>query len=84
MALTILMGDFNERVSLCFPLRRNMRFFKQIGAPRSFTRLWTSLARDCILVDPHQRLIKTHVHKSRLARVASDHYPVVATIAPGL
>ena len=82
-ALTILMGDFNECIPLRFPFRRIMRFFKQIMALRSFPTLWPLLPLDRILVAPHQRLIETHVHKSRLARVASDHYPVVARISSG-
>ena len=79
-ALTILMGDFNEWIPLRFPFRRITRFFNQILAPRSFPTLWPLLALDRILVAPHQRLVEMHVHKSTLARVASDHYPVVATI----
>ena len=78
--LTILMGDFNEWIPLRFPFRRIMRLFMQIRAPRSFPTLFPLLALDRILVAPHQRLVEMHVHKSTLARVASDHYPVVATI----
>ncbi|WP_045222690.1 endonuclease/exonuclease/phosphatase family protein [Desulfonatronum thioautotrophicum] len=79
-ALTILMGDFNEWIPLRFPFRRIMRLFKKISAPRSFPTFWPVLALDRILVAPHQHLIEMHVHKSRLARVASDHYPVVASM----
>jgi endonuclease/exonuclease/phosphatase family metal-dependent hydrolase len=81
--LTIFMGDFNEWIPLRFPFRRIMRFFKQIKVPQSFPTRCPLLALDRILVAPHQRLIKMHVHQSRLARVASDHYPVVAKITSG-
>jgi len=78
------MGDVNECIPLRFPFRRNMRFLSRWGHRGAFQGSGPRLARDCILVDPHQQLIKTHVHKSRLAQVASDHYPVATTIAQGL
>ncbi|SDB33566.1 Metal-dependent hydrolase, endonuclease/exonuclease/phosphatase family [Desulfonatronum thiosulfatophilum] len=77
---TILMGDFNEWLPLCFPFRKIMSIFKCLHAPRSFPTYFPLLALDRILVAPAQSMIEIHVHKSRLAKITSDHYPVVATI----
>lgn len=79
-AVTILMGDFNEWLPFCFPFRKIMSIFECLHAPRSFPTCFPFLALDRILVSPQERLIELHVHKSKLARIASDHYPVVATI----
>ncbi|GAB6058006.1 endonuclease/exonuclease/phosphatase family protein [Desulfonatronum parangueonense] len=78
--MTILMGDFNEWLPWCFPFRKIMTIFKCLHAPRSFPTFFPLLALDRILVAPDQHLIEIHVHKSKLARTTSDHYPVVATI----
>jgi endonuclease/exonuclease/phosphatase family metal-dependent hydrolase len=80
--MTILMSDFNEWLPLRFPFRRIMSFFEHLRAPLSFPTFFPLLALDRILIAPGQCLIETHVHKSRLARIASDHYPVVATFRP--
>ncbi len=80
--MTMLMGDFNEWLPLRFPFRRIMSFFEHLPAPLSFPTFFPLLALDRILITPGQRLIETHVHKSRPARIASDHYPVVATFSP--
>lgn len=77
--MTILMGDFNEWLPPRFPCRKIMSFFEHLPAPLSFPTFFPLLALDRILITPSQRLIETRVHKSRLARTASDHYPVVAT-----
>ncbi len=77
---TILMGDFNEWLPLRFLFTKIMAFFKHIHAPRTFPTFFPLLALDRILVSPHHHLIEIHVHKSKTARVASDHYPVVSTI----
>ena len=76
--MTILMGDLNEWLPIRLPFRKIMANFDHLTAPPSFPTFFPFLALDRILIRPHQRVIAMHVHKSRLARIASDHYPVVA------
>ncbi|MBM9537880.1 endonuclease/exonuclease/phosphatase family protein [Desulfobulbus alkaliphilus] len=78
--MTILMGDFNEWLPIRRPFRKIMASFGHLAAPLTFPTFFPFLALDRILIKPHQRVMATHVHKSRLARVASDHYPVVAAL----
>jgi endonuclease/exonuclease/phosphatase family metal-dependent hydrolase len=78
--MTILMGDFNEWSPLRFPFRKIEAFFDHLPAPASFPTFFPLVALDRILITSGQHLSETHVHKSRLARFASDHYPVVAAV----
>jgi endonuclease/exonuclease/phosphatase family metal-dependent hydrolase len=80
--MTILMGDFNEWLPLRFLFRKIMTYFDQLAAPLSFPTFFPLLALDRMLIKPHDHLLHLHVHKSRLARKASDHYPVVAGLLP--
>jgi len=78
--IVVLMGDFNE----WNPLGRNARwlrsFFGGGPAPCTFPSWRTLLALDRILVYPKGVQAKIRVCKSKLARAASDHLPVVARI----
>jgi endonuclease/exonuclease/phosphatase family metal-dependent hydrolase len=78
--LTVVLGDFN-----IFGLER--RLLRRAGAPARLPRLRTFPARrplmslDRIWSVPNGRLVQTHVHRTPLARTASDHLPIVADIA---
>lgn len=80
-AFTVVMGDFNvfgaERATL-----------RQIGAPERLPKLRTFPARyplislDRIWTMPNAGLVRQHVHRTALSRVASDHLPMVAEVTP--
>jgi endonuclease/exonuclease/phosphatase family metal-dependent hydrolase len=75
----ILMGDFNEWLFWGRPRRWLQRHFRQIQSPATFPSRWPILGLDHILADPPERLGTKKVFKSALARVASDHLPLVAS-----
>jgi endonuclease/exonuclease/phosphatase family metal-dependent hydrolase len=78
--LTVLMGDINE----WFPLSPLiLEFHRRFGKPPTlltFPSHWPCLALDRIWVRPGRALQKLSTHKSLMARIASDHLPLVAHI----
>ncbi|NQE50695.1 endonuclease/exonuclease/phosphatase family protein [Herbaspirillum rubrisubalbicans] len=79
-APVILMGDVNEWFMWGRALRWLVSHFEAAPAPRTFPSRWPLFALDRIWISPRQRLLQVHVHRSPLARVASDHLPLVAHI----
>lgn len=79
--MTILLGDFNEWLPLRFPFRKVACFFRRLSAPASFPTFFPLFALDRILISPGRQAVDLRVHKSSLARKASDHYPVVAALS---
>jgi len=75
----VLMGDFNEWLFWGRPLRWLHRHFGRFHSPASFPARWPLLRLDHILSDPPERLFSRRVYRSRLAREASDHLPLLAT-----
>ncbi len=77
---TIVLGDFNI-------FGRERKVLTHLGAPPMLARLRTFPARRPILAldrawtIPNDRLIATRVHRTPLARQASDHLPLVAEVA---
>ena len=77
---SIILGDFNA------PGRWELRRAGLGGgrtmafAPRSFPANVPILALDRIWARPDALLRSTHAHRSSLARLASDHLPVVASL----
>ena len=80
--LTILLGDFNEWLPGGRPLRALRQRFGHAGSPRTFPAWRPLLALDRVWVQPKKAFGGMRAHDTRLARVASDHLPVVATIHP--
>lgn len=76
----ILMGDINEWLPRGRPLRWLHREFGEPPAPRSFPARWPLLALDRIWVRPREALLSVEVHRSAVARTASDHLPIVANV----
>lgn len=76
----VLLGDLNEWFLWGRPLRRLHRHFKRTPAPATFPARMPLLALDRIWTHPRSLLRSLEVHKSRTARVASDHLPLVATL----
>ncbi|TJZ74074.1 endonuclease/exonuclease/phosphatase family protein [Chitiniphilus eburneus] len=77
----LLLGDLNEWFMWGRPLRWLTTRFEKTPAPRTFPSLKPIFSLDRIWIHPRQRLVKVWAHRSRLARVASDHLPLVAHIA---
>jgi endonuclease/exonuclease/phosphatase family metal-dependent hydrolase len=75
----ILMGDFNEWLIWGRPRRWLQRHFHRLRSPATFPSRWPIFGLDHILADPPERLGSRWVYKRGLARIASDHLPLLAT-----
>ena len=76
----ILMGDVNEWFVWGRPLRDLISHFQAVPAPATFPANCPMFALDRIWIRPRHRLVRVRVHRSRLARIASDHLPLLAYI----
>jgi endonuclease/exonuclease/phosphatase family metal-dependent hydrolase len=76
----VLAGDFNEWWPWGRPLRWLSRALGCAAAPRSYPAKLPMLPLDRVWVRPERLLQDVSPHRSRLARIASDHLPVVATV----
>ncbi len=76
----ILLGDINEWFVWGRPLRWLVSHFESVPAPRTFPSRWPLFALDRIWIRPRHRLVHVDVHATPLARVASDHLPLIAHI----
>ena len=76
----VLLGDINEWFMWGRSLRMLKSHFQKAPSPATFPSRWPLLALDRIWIRPRQRLVRVRVHASGLARVASDHLPLVAHI----
>jgi len=77
---TVLLGDVNEWFPRGRVLQSLQAHFGKSHSRPTFPSLLPSLALDRIWAAPERILREVHVHGSRLARVASDHLPLVASI----
>jgi endonuclease/exonuclease/phosphatase family metal-dependent hydrolase len=78
---TILLGDLNEWRPVASSLGRLLRRFHPAPAPASFPARYPLLSLDRILAGGGLRPTAITVHRSRLARIASDHLPVRAALS---
>ena len=76
----VLVGDLNEWFLWGRPLRRLHRYFKATPAPATFPSRLPVFALDRVWTHPRSMLREIVAHSSPLARVASDHLPLVATL----
>lgn len=76
----VLMGDLNEWFLWGRPLRRLHRYFERTPALRTFPAHRPVFALDRLWTHPGSILQGLQVHASALAREASDHLPLVATL----
>ncbi|HEY9396162.1 MAG TPA: endonuclease/exonuclease/phosphatase family protein [Burkholderiales bacterium] len=79
---TVLIGDLNEWFLWGRPLRWLHAYFKETPSPRTFPSGKPLFALDRIWVRPRALLRDVRVHDSRLARIASDHLPLVGVVNP--
>lgn len=80
---TVLLGDLNEWWLRRQSLRWLHEHFGEAPACPTFPSRWPLFALDRVWVAPAVALREVRVHKSRLARRASDHLPLVATLEIG-
>jgi endonuclease/exonuclease/phosphatase family metal-dependent hydrolase len=79
----VVLGDMNEWVrgaGALLPLHRRLG---RTPGPRTFPAPFPLFSLDRIWVAPRWRLRRLWVHKSRLARTASDHLPLLAELDLG-
>ena len=79
---TVLMGDFNEWLSVEGPRLKHLseRFASRLAGP-SFPSWFPVFSLDRIYALPAPDRAEAEVHRSRTARTASDHFPVMASLA---
>jgi len=77
----IVLGDINEWLPLSRPLRWLHGLLGKPPWQRSFPVWAPMFALDRVWVRPRGSLIEFGVHRSPLARRASDHYPVKAIVS---
>lgn len=78
---TVLTGDVNEWYLWGRPLRWLHKHFKATPAPATFPAWRPVLSLDRLWTEPANLLAGLRVHRSALARAASDHLPLVAKLA---
>jgi endonuclease/exonuclease/phosphatase family metal-dependent hydrolase len=78
----IVLGDINEWLPLSRPLRWLHELLGKPPCERSFPVWAPMFALDRVWVRPRAALVDFKVHRSALARKASDHFPVKAVVAP--
>ena len=77
---TVLMGDFNEWLLWGRPLRRLRRVFPPLPAPATFPARRPIFSLDRIWLSTGREGLALEVPRTRAAREASDHLPLVARI----
>lgn len=82
-AFTVLMGDLNEWFLWGRPVRFLRRYFGPSPAPATWPARFPLFALDRIWVEPPQRLLGVKAIDTPIARMASDHLPLVAELASG-
>nr|WP_155301149.1 endonuclease/exonuclease/phosphatase family protein [Cupriavidus necator] len=75
---TILLGDVNEWFLWGRPLRWLHAYFEHTPHTATFPSRMPVFALDRIWVSPRAHLVSVASHRSPLARVASDHLPLLA------
>lgn len=80
-AVSVLMGDFNEWFASSAALRRLHRLFGQPTSVSTFPSVLPLMSLDRIWIRPTGALRGLRAQRSLLARLASDHLPVVADLA---
>ena len=78
----VLLGDFNQWFPWWGSLRPLHRWFHTAPYRRTFPARWPLFPLDRIFVNPWPRLERLEVHRSPLARLASDHLPLCADLHP--
>lgn len=78
--ITLLMGDMNEWFLWGRPLRFIHNYFGYCQAIATYPSKLPVFSLDRIWCHPAEHIISRNVHKSRLAKEASDHLPLVGIL----
>lgn len=78
--ITVLLGDLNMWHRWDRNLRRLHRAFDPQPAPATYPSRLPLLSLDRLWIRPRNKLLAVDAHRSGLARLASDHLPLVADI----
>jgi endonuclease/exonuclease/phosphatase family metal-dependent hydrolase len=78
----VVVGDINEWLPLGRPLRWLHGLLGKPPRMRTFPVYAPMFALDRVWVRPRGSLLQFSVHRSKLSRYASDHFPVKALVAP--
>lgn len=76
----VILSDFNEWLPWRKPLRWMHALLGRQPVLNTFPAAWPFIALDRIWVAPRENLTSIEVHRSELARVASDHLPLRAVV----
>ena len=76
----VLLGDLNEWFLWGRPVRWLHRMFDRTPAPPTFPARKPRLALDRLWVTPGSALERVYVHDSDLARITSDHLPLIGEL----
>jgi endonuclease/exonuclease/phosphatase family metal-dependent hydrolase len=79
-ALTLVIGDINEWRPRGFALYRLNSHLGKAPSPRTFPSFFPVFALDRIWVKPRAALLQIKTARNGVARTASDHLPVLATV----
>ena len=79
----VLLGDTNDWFPLSRTIQSLQRFFGKTPAKPTFPAWFPLLPLDRIWVQPRGALETVRVHKSPLAKIASDHLPIRVSVALG-
>ena len=79
-ALTLVIGDINEWRPRGFALYSLNSHLGKAPSPRTFPSFFPVFALDRIWVKPRGALVQVKIASNGLARTASDHLPVLATV----
>jgi endonuclease/exonuclease/phosphatase family metal-dependent hydrolase len=77
---TILLGDINDWTLPRHAVRALHGHFGESEARGTYPSLLPAFALDRIWASAPSALVRVHAHRSRTARVASDHLPLVADL----
>lgn len=77
---TFVLGDMNEWYRRARTLQEAHGVFGEPPAPPAFPSFFPLLALTRIWVRPPQAIVSIEAHRTKLAKVASDHLPLKATI----
>jgi endonuclease/exonuclease/phosphatase family metal-dependent hydrolase len=77
---TVLMGDINEWLAWCRPLRQLHRYFGRNPSPATYPGRFPLLALDRIWCHPPGLISTRRRHSTPLSRTASDHLPLTAVL----
>lgn len=76
----VVMGDFNEWRPRSWTVAQVDSVMHRVEPRRSFPTPWPILALDRIWTLPEAMVLGAGVHRSPIARIASDHFPVWADL----